>query len=403
LRDSTETGKERRKKMESIRGKVAIIGAADTQVGIVPHMSATQLCVDAGLRAIADAGISKDKIDGLITCNSFAEPYMYHAEAIAEYMQIFPRVCLSVNTGGGTTFSVLHHAASAILSGMCDTVLITMADSLKSGLSPEQAMAMQVSAGHAQFELPYGPSVPSLYALIGKAHMEKYGTTAEQFAAIAVASRKHASLNPAAQMRELITVEDVVNSRMIADPLHLLDCSLISDGGSAVILTSAERAKDFPHQPVYLLGVGEGHSHEHISQARSLTTSAAVESGRRAYEMAGLGPEDMDFAELYDCFTPTVLIELEDLGFCKKGEGGAFVDNGAIELGGKIPINTHGGLLSHCHPGNPGSMFALTEAVLQLRHQAGDRQVTGAEVALVHGQGGIMSSHTTLILGRERS
>ncbi|MCQ6279511.1 thiolase [Bacillus sp. EB600] len=389
--------------MESIRGKVAIIGAADTQVGMVPHMSATQLCVDAGLRALADAGISKDKIDGLITCNSFAEPYMYHAEAIAEYMQIFPRVCLSVNTGGGTTFSVLHHAASAILSGMCDTVLITMADSLKSGLSPEQAMAMQVSAGHAQFELPYGPSVPSLYALIGKAHMEKYGTTAEQFAAVAVACRKHASLNPAAQMRELITVEDVVNSRMIADPLHLLDCSLISDGGSAVILTSAERAMDFPHQPVYLLGVGEGHSHEHISQARSLTTSAAVESGRRAYEMAGLGPEDMDFAELYDCFTPTVLIELEDLGFCKKGEGGAFVENGAIELGGKIPINTHGGLLSHCHPGNPGSMFALTEAVLQLRHQAGDRQVMGAEVALVHGQGGIMSSHTTLILGRERS
>lgn len=388
--------------MSSLRGKVAIVGAADTEVGIVPHMSATQLCVEAGLRALKDAGIDKDQIDGLITCNSFAEPYMYHAEAIAEYMQIFPRVCLSVNTGGGTTFSVLHHAASAILSGMCETVLITMADSLKSGLTKEQAMSMQVSAGHSQFELPYGPSVPSLYALIAKAHMHEFGTTAEQFAAISVAARKHASLNPTAQMREPITIEDVVNSRVIADPLHLLDCSLISDGGSAVILTSAEKAKDFPGQPVYLLGVGEGHSHEHISQARSLTTSAAVEAGKRAYEMAGVGPEDIDFAQLYDCFTPTVLIELEDLGFCEKGEGGSFVENGAIELGGKLPINTHGGLLSHCHPGNPGSMFALTESVLQLRHQAGDRQVSGAEVALVHGQGGIMSSHTTLILGRER-
>ena len=387
--------------MESIRGKVAIVGAADTQVGIVPHLGATQLCVDAGLRAMADAGISKDKIDGLITCNSFAEPYLYHAEAIAEYLQIFPRYCMSVSTGGGTTFSILHHAASAILTGVCDTVLITMADSLRSGLNREQAMSMQASTGHAQFEIPYGPSVPSLYALIARAHMAEYGTTAEQFAAVAVACRKHASMNPNAQMRELITIEDVVHSRMIADPLHLLDCSLISDGGSAVILTSAERAADFPNRPVYLLGFGEGHNHEHISQAQNLTTSGAVESGQRAYAMAGLGPKDINLAQLYDCFTPTVLIELEDLGFCKKGEGGAFVENGAIELGGSLPVNTHGGLLSHCHPGHPGSMFALTEAVIQLRHQAGDRQVTDAEVALVHGQGGIMSSHTTLILGRE--
>jgi acetyl-CoA acetyltransferase len=388
--------------MTTLRGKVAIVGAADTEVGKVPHLSATQLCVDAALRALDDAGIAKDQIDGLITCNSMAEPYMYHAEAIAEYMQIFPGYCINVGSGGGTTFSVLHHAASAIATGMCKTVLISMADSLSSGLSREQAMMIQSSTGHSQFEIPYGPTVPAFYALIAQAHMAKYGTTAEQFAAIAVACRKHASLNPAAQMRDLITVEDVIGSRMIADPLHLLDCSLVSDGGSAVILTSAERAKDFPNQPVYLLGVGEGHSHEHISQARSLTTSAAVESGQRAYEMAGLGPRDMDLAQLYDCFTPTVLVELEDLGFCSKGEGGAFVESAAIELGGSLPVNTHGGLLSHCHPGNPGSMFALTETVMQLRHKAGDRQVSNAEVALVHGQGGIMSSHTTLILGRER-
>lgn len=387
--------------MASLRGKVAIVGAADTDVGIVPDLGATQLCIDAARRALADAGIGKDQVDGLVTCNSMAEPYMYHAEAMAEYLQIFPRYCISVGAGGGTTFSILHHAASAIVTGMCDTVLITMADSLRSGLSREQAMLMQSSTGHGQFEQPYGPTVPAYYALIAQAHMARYGTTPEQFARIAVACRKHAALNPSAQMREPITVEDVVNSRLIADPLHLLDCSLVSDGGSAVILTSAERAADFPHAPVHMLGVGEGHGHEHISQARSLTTSAALESGQRAYAMAGLAPEDMDFAQLYDCFTPTVLLELEDLGFCDKGEGGAFVESGAIELGGSLPVNTHGGLLSHCHPGNPGSMFALTETVTQLRGQAGARQVQGAEVAMVHAQGGIMSSHTSLILGRE--
>jgi acetyl-CoA acetyltransferase len=204
-------------------------------------------------------------------------------------------------------------------------------------------------------------------------------------------------------MQEPISIDDVLNSRMIADPLHLLDCSLVSDGGAAIVLTSAERAKDFPNRPVYVLGVGEGHGHEHITQARSLTTSAAVESGRRAFRMAGIGPADIDVAQIYDCFTPVVLIELEDLGFCKKGEAGAFVASGETALGGSLPMNTNGGLLSHCHPGNPGSMFALTEAVAQLRGDSGERQVNGAETALVHGQGGIMSSHATLILGCEQT
>jgi acetyl-CoA acetyltransferase len=388
--------------MSTLRGKVAIVGAADTEVGVVPNVGATDLCVRAALSAMRDAGINKDQIDGLITCDSMAEPIMYHAEAIAEYLQIFPRYCMSVGTGGGTTFSIMHHAASAIATGMADTILIAMADSLRSGLTREQAMLMQSSTGHPQFEQPYGPTVPAYYALIGQAHAAKYGTTAEHLASVAVACRKHAALNPTAQMREPITVEDVITSRMIADPLHLLDCSLVSDGGSAVILTSAERAKDFAQRPVYMLGVGEGHGHEHISQAQSLTTSAAVESGQRAYQMAGLTAADMDFAQLYDCFTPTVIVELEDLGFCAKGEGGPFAASGAIELGGSLPINTHGGMLSHCHPGNPGSMFALTESVFQLRGSvAPERQVKGAEIAMVHAQGGIMSSHTSLILGNE--
>ncbi len=388
--------------MSSLCGQVAIVGAADTEVGVVPHLSATQLCVKAAKLALEDAGLTKAEVDGLITCNSFVEPYLYHAEMIAEYMQIFPRYCLNVATGGGTTLAIIHHAASAIATGICNTVLISMADNMLSGLSRDRAIEVMSTAGHAQFERPYGPPIPAFYALLAQAHMHAYGTTSEQFAAVAVACRKHASLNPAAQMRQPITIEDVLNSKMIAHPLHLLDCSLVSDGGAAIVLTSAERARDFKKQPVYILGVGEGHSHEHISQAKSLTTSAAKEAGERAYAMAGLGPQDIDVAELYDCFTPVVVIELEDLGFCPKGEGGRFVEGGRIELGGELPVNTHGGLMSHCHPGHPGSMFSVTEAVRQLRGECGPRQVPHAEVALVHGQGGIMSTHCTLILGKER-
>lgn len=385
----------------NLRGKVAIVGIADTKVGKLPGRTPIELCVEAALNAISDAGLKKSDVDGLLTCNSMAQPLMYHAEAVAEYMQIFPRYCLAVGAGGGTTFTAIHHAASAIVTGMADVVVVSMADSMRTGLSRAKSLQIQATTGHSEFEQPYGLTVPAYYALIAKAHMEKFGTTAEQFASIAVSTRQHAARNPAAQMRDLITIEDVLSSRMIADPLHLLDCSLVSDGGSAIVMCSAERAADLSHDPVYLLGVGEGHSHEHISAARSLTSSAAKESGRRAYSMAGLRPSDIDFAQLYDCFTPTVLIELEDLGFCAKGEGGPYIEAGSIAPNGILPVNTHGGLLSHCHPGNPGSMFALTESVLQLRHAALDRQVYGARHGLVHAQGGIMSSHTTLLLSRE--
>ncbi len=387
----------------NLGGKVAVVGAFDTEVGKLSGVTPTELCVQAALGAIADAGISKEQVDGLVTCNSMAQPIMYHAEAIAEYLQIFPRYCFAAAAGGGTTFSVIHHAASAIVTGMAEIVVVAMADCMRTGLSREQSLVVQASTGHPQFEQPYGPTVPAYYALIAQAHMAEYGTTQAQFAEIAVAARRHAQLNPAAQMRDPITIDDVLSSRLIADPLHLLDCSLVSDGGAAIILTSAEKAKDFQQTPVYLLGAGEGHSHEHISQAKNLTTSAATVSGKQAYEMAGLSPSDIDFAQLYDCFTPTVIIELEDLGFCAKGEGGAFVEENRVGPGGELPINTHGGLLSHSHSGNPGSLFALTETIWQLRGDLGDRQVLDASIGLVHGQGGIMSSHATLIFGSENN
>ncbi len=386
---------------DTLRGAVALVGVADTEVGRLPGVGSAELCVEAIQRALADTGLAASDIDGLITCNSMVSPYLYHAEMIAEYLQIFPKMCLTVNTGGGTTVNSIAIAAAAIATGRCDTVVIAKAENMATGLSRDQALGLMAAAGHPQFEQPYGAPIPALYALVANAHMARYGTTSEQLARVAVSARRHASLHPGAQMRQPITVEDVLQSRLIADPLHLLDCSLVSDGGAALVLCAAERAADFPHPPAYILGFGEGHSHEHLSQAHSLTESAAREAGRQAFAMAGVGPESIDVAELYDCFTPVVLIELEDLGFCKPGEAGAFVEAGGIDLGGPLPVNTHGGLLSHCHPGNPGSMFHVTEAVHQLRGDCGERQVAGAEVALVHAQGGILSSHGTLILGSE--
>lgn len=381
-------------------GQVAIVGAADTAVGVVPGRDANALCLEAILLALADAGLTRSDIDGLVTFNPISAPITYHAEALAEHLQVFPRYCASVATGGATTFTAIAQAAAAIHAGLCHTVVVAMADSLRSGLSREQAMAMQASTGHPQFERPWGAPVAAHYALLARAHMHAYGTTSAQFAAVAVAARQHAARHPGAQARTPITVDEVLASKLIADPLHALDCSLVSDGGAAVVLTRRERARDLRQRPVTLLGVGEGHGHEHVSQALSLTTSTAVESGQRAYAMAGLGPADIDFVGLYDCFTPTVVIQLEDLGFCAKGEGGAFVAEGHIAPGGRLPVNTHGGLLAHSHPGHPGSMFALTEAVHQLRGTAGGRQLARAERALVHALGGVMSSHCTLILGR---
>lgn len=385
-----------------LRGRVAIVGASDTEVGVVPHVTTTRLCIDAIRGAVADAGLTLRDVDGLVTLNPMSEPYTYHAEAIAEYLGIRPGYCISVATGGGTTFTAIYQAAAAIVAGVCETVVVAMADRVRSGLSRERALLLQSSTGHPEFEAPFGAPVAAYYALIARALMHEYGTTPEQLAAVAVSTRAHAVRNPAAQMRTPITIDDVLRSKPIADPLRMLDCSLISDGGSAVVLTRAERARDLRRRPVYLLGAGEGHRHEHISQAPSLTTSGAVDSGRAAYAMAGCGPRDVDFAEIYDCFTPVVIVQLEDLGFCAKGEGGAFVAAGHIAPGGSLPVNTHGGLLSHCHPGFPGSMFALTEAVAQIRGDAGERQLPKAELALVHAQGGIMSSHCTLIVGAER-
>jgi acetyl-CoA acetyltransferase len=231
--------------------------------------------------------------------------------------------------------------------------------------------------------------------------MTEYGTTPEQLAHVAVITREHARLKPGAQMTAPITVADVLASKPVTTPYRMLDCALVSDGGAALVLTSAERARDCRRKPVYLLGAGESYTQEHIFCAQSLTTTGAVVSSAKAYAMAGVGPGDMDVAGVYDCFTGTVVMMLEDLGFCKKGEGGPFVESGAIALGGSIPINTHGGLLSYAHPGLPGGFFHIVEMVRQLRGECGDRQVPGAGLALCHALGGGFATNATIILGVE--
>lgn len=381
---------------------VAIVGIAETQLGVVKNRSPMELGATAIVAACADAGIAITDINGLITSNSLVAPLMYHAEATAEYLGIRPPHCMTVATGGGTTLTAIHHAAMAIEAGLADTVVVAMADSMRSGLSREQALRVQASSGHPVYERPYCPTVPAYYALIARAHMQAYGTTESQLAEAMVSSRAWAVDNPSAQYREPVTVGDVLASPMIADPLRLLDCSIVSDGGAALVLTSIERAADMAKPAVKLLGYGEAHHYEHISQARSLTTSAAVESGRMAFAQAGVTAQQIDIAQLYDCFSIALLIQLEDLGFCAKGEGGEFLQSGATRPGGALPVNTHGGMLSHCHPGNPGALFAVTEAVKQFRGEAGARQQGEVNHVFVHAQGGIMSSHSSLILGRGR-
>jgi acetyl-CoA acetyltransferase len=256
------------------------------------------------------------------------------------------------------------------------------------------------ASGDLGREAPYGPLVPSLYALIAQRHMAEYGTTAEQLAAVAVAIRGHASCNPWAHKRKPITVEEVLSSPAVSTPLHQLDCSLISDGAAALVVTSLARARDLRQRPIRILGQGYGFTHQYAGSYDDICVTGAVRSGQDAFAQAGLTPADVDVAELYDCFTITVVVELEDLGFCTKGDGGSFVEGNRLSLEGALPVTTHGGLLSAAHPGLPGGFFHVVEGVQQVRGDAEGRQVRDAEVALVHGNGGILGVHATMLLSR---
>ena len=380
----------------SLRGKVAVVGVAESDLGEVgPELTPLDLIGQATIRALEDAGLDKSDIDGLFSASAY---YHLPTLSVGEYLGIRPRYSDATNLGGSSFVSHLLHAASAIEAGLCDVALIAYGSTQRSG------GGRLVSGSEANpYEAPYGPRYPvSMYALAASRHMHEYGTTREQLAEVAVAAREWAKLNPKAFVREDLTVEDVLSSRTVSSPLSVRDCCLVTDGGGAALVTSVERARELRKPPVFLLGAGEAHHHRHISQMPDLTTTAAAESGPRAYEMAGVGPAQVNVAMLYDAFTINTILFLEDLGFCGKGEGGAFVSGGRIAPGGALAVNTNGGGLSYNHPGMYG-LLLLVEAVRQARGECGERQAAEHNVVLAHGNGGVLSSQVTAILGSEQT
>lgn len=374
------------------RGKAAIVGVAESDLGQVAEgMSPLDLMAQGIVRALADCGLQLKDVDGLFGA---ATQSRWLTLALREYLGIHPRYGDSTYLGGASFMSHVAHAAAAIETGQCEVAVITYGSTQRS-LGRANVGGRETNP----YETPYNPVLPaSAYALAASRHMHKYGTTREQLAEIAVAARKWALLNPAAWEKEDLSIEQVLNARMLSYPLTVRDCCLVTDGGGAIVMTSAERAKDLPKPPAFVLGCGEYYSHQSISNMADLTVTGAKYSGEKAYAMAGVRATDMDVVALYDAFTITTLLFLEDLGFCAKGEGGPFVADGKLRPGGSLPTNTNGGGLSYCHPGMYG-LFLLIEATRQIRGEAGARQVKDCNLALAHGNGGVLSSQGTVILG----
>jgi len=387
-----------------LRGAAAIVGVAD-DVSPTGMIEGTNRAVEARVirAALDDAGLTLADVDGVF-CNM--GPGWAPSMELAEYLGIEARYTDSTTTGGSSFEIHVEHAAAAIALGLCEVAVIVYASTPRSdrklrgggGYRSRQTMGVTPTA---EWELPYGLRMPmGAYALAASRHMAEYGTTSEQLAQIAVSTREWATMNPRARYQDPITIDDVLASPMQATPLHLLDCCLVTDGAGAVVMTSAERARDLAKPPVLVLGAGTCHTHNMISEMPDLTTTGAAVSGPKAFGIAGLKPSEVDVAQLYDSFTITVLLLLEGLGFCPKGEGGAFVADGALGPGGSLPANTTGGGLSYTHPGQFG-IFLLVEAAKQLRGECGPRQVQGAEVAVAHGSGGVLSAMSTVVLGTE--
>ena len=385
----------------SLKGNAAVTGFAEmtpqkggggkTPLGIIGEVARD---------AIADAGLEKKDIDGLLTGMAIGDFSVLWPSVVAEYLQFHPRYFDQVELGGASSTGMFWRAAAAIEAGMCKNVLCVLGDSWTSktmdGAKPPPFPRMD-----AEFDAPYGLIAANPgYALIAQRHMYEFGTTSEQMAKVAVDQRKNACKNPAALFgNKEIGIEDVLNSRMIVDPLHLLEIVSPCTGGGAFIVTSAERAKDGPHPPVYLLGAGEAGGHCSITRAESLTTSLVKPAAEAAFKMAEVTPQDMDFVQPYDCYTITVLVTLEDAGFCPKGEAGRFVEDHDLSWQGDFPLNTHGGQLSFGQPGLAGGMSHLIEGVRQLMGRGEARQVKDATLGYVNGNGGIMSEQCSLVIG----
>lgn len=377
--------------------RVAIAGVALSEVGKVDNQTPYALMAQASRRALADAGLKPEQIDGFASTGLGTMAPV----DVAEYMGIRPTWIDSTAVGGSSWEVMAAHAADAISAGHADVVLLAYGSTARADLRKglRTANLDWGARGPMQWEAPYGHTLISKYAMAARRHMHEHGTTIEQLAEIAVSARYNAGLNPEAFVRDPITIADVLDGPMIADPFTKLQCCIRSDGAAAIILVAEDRVADLPGKPVWILGSGEGISHINMAQWTDFTTGPAQDSGRLAFQRAGITPADVDVCELYDAFTYMLLITLEDLGFCAKGEGGSFVEDGKLRVGGALPTNTDGGGLSACHPGQRG-LFLLVEAAKQLRGECGDRQVPDAQIACVSGTGGWFCSSGTMILGR---
>ncbi len=382
--------------------QAAIAGIAELPQGRMTGITPMMLHARLARMALADAGRRPGDVDALITLSPRSDPYLIHATALAEYLGIAPAVALTVEGGGAAPATMVDLARMMIVGGRASTVLIVSADMPLSVVSRESYINTLADSGpvHPDIERPFGPSVPSLFGLVAGAYMAEYGATDLDFAAAAMHDRANASLHPNAHMRKPMDLTLYRDSPMIADPLRLLDCTPVSDGGAAVVVTGLERARDLPRPVVRVLSAGFSMTHLHLTAAPSLTHFGAGLALDRALEQAGLVAQDIDVALVYDCFTIALLINAEDLGFAGRGEAGASFRDGSFARTGRLPINPHGGLLSHGYPGRAAGIGNLVEAVVQLRGDAGDRQVDGAEVTMTHGMGGLFATHGVLLLAR---
>jgi acetyl-CoA acetyltransferase len=375
-----------------MRGNIVIAGVGQTAFGKLPGRSTVSLNVEAIRKALVDAGVDKPQVDGLFVKAPTSKFEMMYAQKLAEALGLVPRIGGVYDHGGASNISMISYAAMAIEAGQCDIAVVALADNPATGTR----QAYEKSYGDDGSGLFGWFGTPAGYAMIAQRHMAQYGTTSDQLGAIAVACRRHGAANPNAQLQKALTLDQYRASRLIVEPLRRDDCCLVSDGAAAVVLMSAQKARELKvTRPVPILGFGQGQTSWDVALRQDLTTTAAAVSAQTAFRMAGLKPQDMDVAQIYDCFTIAVLMTLEDYGFCPKGEGGRFVEGGRIEFGGELPINTAGGLLSET--GMPGLQLVI-EGVRQMRGEA-ISQVRGAAKCIVSNQGGIMHTHSTLILG----
>jgi acetyl-CoA acetyltransferase len=388
----------------NLRGKYAIVGTGHSRLGHVPGSSAVGLLAEAIADAIEDAGIDKREIDGLITRGP-DDVYCHH-QRVGQALGLNVSFSTTLDNGGASQCLAVGLACMAIEAGMCRTVVCGYGrDSWSRTRAPEAKMRVALIP-EAQQAREFGPEfgflgAAAMHALGARRHMHEFGTTREQMGAVALAFREHARRNPSAQMREPLDMDQYLAARWIVEPFGLFDCSLVTDGAGAVIVTSADRARDLRRPPAYVLACASANNLRGWFDGENMTRTAAAHSARAAYEMAGVGPRDVDTAQVYDCFTYMVLAQLEDYGFCTKGEGGPFAASGALTLGGALPCNTSGGQLSE---GHVEGMLQVVEAVRQLRHEyPAERQVPDAEIALVSGHGGNTVCHSTIILGRTRA